>query len=120
VDLSTASPGLFLTRLLTHLCAPTFVFLAVLSAALSGRRSSTATLSKWLVVRGPWLVLLELTVVNFAWTFSFAYPRWFLQVIWALGLSMIALAGLVHLRHGWFSRLVSPSWRATTFSTASG
>ncbi len=97
VDLSTASAGLFLTRLLTHLCAPTFVFLAGLSAALSGRRASPAQLSRWLLIRGFWLVLLEITVVNFAWTFSFAYPRWFLQVIWALGLSMIALAGLVRL-----------------------
>jgi uncharacterized membrane protein len=98
VDLSTASAGLFLTRLLTHLCAPTFVFLAGLAAGLRGRRLSTGELSRWLAVRGLWLVFLEITAVNFAWTFSFAYPRWFLQVIWALGLSMLALAALVRLR----------------------
>ena len=97
VDLSTVSPGLFLTRLLTHLCAPTFVFLAGLAAAMGGRHATIVQRSRWLLVRGLWLMLLELTVVNFSWTFSFAYPRWFLQVIWALGLSMVALAGLIHL-----------------------
>ena len=97
VDLATASTGLFLTRLLTHLCAPTFVFLTGLAAALRGRRTTPAELSRWLAIRGAWLVFLEIVVVNFGWTFSFAYPRWFLQVIWALGLSMLALAGLVRL-----------------------
>ncbi|MFT4101887.1 MAG: DUF1624 domain-containing protein [Burkholderiaceae bacterium] len=91
------SPGLFLSRLLSHLCAPVFVFLAGLSAFLYGSRQGDdgrAAVSAFLFKRGLFLVLLEITVVNFAWTFEFPPTRVFLQVIWVIGLSMIALAGL--------------------------
>jgi uncharacterized membrane protein len=95
--LSHVSAALFLTRLVTHLCAPTFVFLAGTSAFLSSAAGrSRAALSKHLLIRGLWLVLLELTVVHFGW--SLWNPQFFtLQVIWALGWCMIALAGLVWL-----------------------
>jgi uncharacterized membrane protein len=91
-------PALFLTRWVTHFCAPIFIFLAGLSAFLYGTRGRTRQeVSLFLFTRGAWLVLLELTVVLFGWTFDPAFNFFVLQVIWAIGWSMIALAGLIHL-----------------------
>ncbi|MFP2908721.1 DUF1624 domain-containing protein [Pyxidicoccus sp. 3LFB2] len=98
VDLATTPPGLFFTRLSAHLCAPVFVALTGLSAWLYGqRRGGRRAASAFLLKRGLFLVVLELTLVNFAWTFSLNPPTFFLQVIWAIGLSMVALAGLLWL-----------------------
>ena len=100
LDLSQTTGPLFLTRWITHFCAPVFVFLAGTSAFLyQARGRSRAEVSKFLLTRGLWLVVLELTVVRWAWNFNFNYTTelLFVQVIWALGVSMIALAGLVHL-----------------------
>jgi uncharacterized membrane protein len=91
-------PALFLTRWVTHFCAPLFIFLAGLSAFLYGARGRTRyEVSLFLFTRGAWLVLLELTVILFGWTFSPAFNFFVLQVIWAIGWSMIALAGLIYL-----------------------
>ncbi len=96
-DLSQASVALFLTRWVTHFCAPVFVFLAGLGAALyeaSGRgRAATA---RFLLTRGLFLVLLELAVVNTSWL-SYWNGYMFVQVIWTIGWSMVALAGLLYL-----------------------
>lgn len=98
MNLETTSPALFFTRLSAHLCAPVFVALTGLGAWLYGaRQGGPAAASGFLFKRGLFLVVLELTVVNFAWSFSLTPPTIYLQVIWAIGLSMIALAGLVHL-----------------------
>jgi uncharacterized membrane protein len=96
-DLSKASVGLFLTRWITHYCAPTFVFLAGSSAFLYARNTgaSRGALQRFLVSRGLWLVLLELTFISFGWRFDF--NGLVLQVIWAIGWSMVALAGLLYL-----------------------
>jgi uncharacterized membrane protein len=98
LDLSQASGPLFLTRWITHFCAPIFVFLAGVSAYLTGRRCTRAELSRFLFTRGLWLVVLEVTLMSLVWTFNVRYEHGlFLQVIWAIGVSMIVLAALVHL-----------------------
>ncbi len=93
-----SEPALFLTRWITHLCAPTFVFLAGLSAWLYGARGkSAAEVSRFLLTRGLWLILIEFAVVRLGWTFRLGLDLFFAQVIWAIGASMVVLAGLVHL-----------------------
>lgn len=96
-DLSKATPFLFATRWITHFCAPTFFLLAGVGAALalSGGRSR-AELSRFLLTRGLWLVVLELTVSAFGWNFKLGFPL-ILLVIWALGWSMVILSALVFL-----------------------
>jgi uncharacterized membrane protein len=91
------TPLIYATRWVTHFCAPTFVFLAGVSAWLQfAKGKTTPKLSMFLLTRGLWLIALEVTVLSFGWSFAFPYP-FFLQVIWAIGWSMIALAGLVWL-----------------------
>jgi uncharacterized membrane protein len=98
LDLSQTDPALFLTRWVTHLCAPTFIFLAGVSAYLMSRRCDQRELRRFLLTRGLWLIVLEFTVIQFAWSFNFRYEvGLIMQVIWAIGASMIALAALVHL-----------------------
>lgn len=92
-------PAVFLTRWVTHFCAPAFFFLAGTSAYLNGQRlGSMGQLSKLLATRGLVLILLELTVLRFAWTFNFDYRGMtLLGVIWALGACMVLMAALVRL-----------------------
>ena len=99
MDAASVSPALFACRLLAHLCAPVFVLLTGLSAWLYGQRQADPrrAIAAFLLKRGLFLVVLELTLVNFAWTFQFPPDTLYLQVIWAIGLSMIALAGLLWL-----------------------
>jgi uncharacterized membrane protein len=98
LDLTQTNTALFLTRWITHFCAPIFIFLAGVSVHLMSQRATPAELTRFTFTRGLWLVVLEATVVQFAWTFNFDYSRGvFLQVIWAIGMSMIVLSGLVRL-----------------------
>ena len=108
-DLSRTYASLFMTRWVTHFCAPVFVFLAGTSAFLSASRGkSNADLSKFLLRRGLWLVLLELTFLRVAWYFQFNLLAQPVQVIWCLGWSMVALSALIYL----------PVWAITTFGIA--
>jgi uncharacterized membrane protein len=96
-DLTKSWPLLFATRWITHFCAPTFFLLAGVGAALavSGGKS-TREVSKFLLTRGLWLVVLEVTVSALGWNFKLGFPL-ILLVIWALGLSMVILSGLIFL-----------------------
>jgi len=98
-DLSRTNVALFFTRWITHFCAPVFVFLAGTGAYLQfARGKSKADLSRFLVTRGIWLIVLEVTLVRLGMTFSFDYRMLgFLQVIWVIGVSMIVLAALIYL-----------------------
>ena len=98
MDIATTEPALFLSRTLAHLCAPIFVLLTGLSAYLYGEKyAGKADVCGFLFKRGLFLVLLEITLVNFAWTFQIPPTVIYLQVIWAIGLSMLALSALVWL-----------------------
>lgn len=101
------TPGIFLTRWVTHFVAPAFIFLAGTSAFLHGRKLAGAgALARFLLTRGLWLVLLELTVLRMAWTFNFDFSHYLLAgVIWVIGWCMVLLAGLIFL----------PTWAVTTF-----
>lgn len=110
-DLSQTTPGWFMTRWVTHLCATVFVFLAGSSAWLRGARSASEVLpdarpalSRYLLSRGAMLLVLEWTWISFSW--QFGYNVTIFQVIWALGAGMIVLAGLVWL----------PRWLVAAFA----
>lgn len=96
-NLGETWPFLFFTRWITHYCAPGFVMLAGASAYLYGRKRTAAERRKFLVTRGLWLVFLELTVVHFGWDPEPAYSFVLLQVIWAIGWSMVLLAPISSL-----------------------
>jgi uncharacterized membrane protein len=99
-NLATTTPMLFMTRWVTHFCAPLFVFLAGVGAYLQQSRGmTTRDLSRFLLTRGLWLIVLEATVIRVTTWFNVDYSYLMtLQVIWTLGVSMIVLAALIHLR----------------------
>jgi uncharacterized membrane protein len=96
-DLSKTTPLLFLTRFITHFCAPTFVLLAGTSARIRQEKRSKKDMSLFLLTRGLWLVFLEITVVRFGLFFQWHYDVTIFQVIWAIGICMVLLAGIIHL-----------------------
>jgi len=100
-NLATTTPALFFTRWITHFCAPTFLFLSGTSVFLMGQTKTKSELSLFLIKRGFWLVLVELFIITLAWTFNPFYNLFILQVIWAIGISMI-LFGLIIQLPFWF------------------
>ncbi|WP_324671348.1 DUF1624 domain-containing protein [Hymenobacter sp. GOD-10R] len=106
-DVSQTSVGLFLTRWVTHFCAPTFVFLSGTSVYFYAlKQPSRGAVSRFLITRGLWLVVMEVLVVNLLLQWSYHYQFVLLQVIWAIGWSMVLLAGLIWL----------PRWLLTTLT----
>jgi uncharacterized membrane protein len=97
LDLSTTTFILFFTRWITHFCAPIFVSLSGTSIYLQSQRKTKKELSVFLLKRGLWLIFVEVVVVTFAWSFNPNYNLHFLQVIWAIGISMVFLSALIHL-----------------------
>ena len=98
MSIDSTEPALFFSRTLAHLCAPVFVLLTGLSAWLYGQKyQGRRDVSAFLFKRGLFLVVLEFTLVNFAWTFQLPPSVIYMQVIWAIGISMIALAALIWL-----------------------
>lgn len=97
-DLSVTTPILFFTRFITHFCAPTFVFLSGISARLAGMRRTPGEQSLFLLKRGLWLVIIECTVVTLGLTANPFYNLIILQVIWAIGGSMILLGLSIRLK----------------------
>lgn len=97
-NLETTTPLLFFTRWITHFCAPVFVFLAGTSGYLyAAKESNQKSISWFLFTRGLWLIFAEFVIVTLAWTFDITYSFIILQVIWAIGISMLVLSSLVFL-----------------------
>jgi len=96
-NMQTTYPALFFTRWITHFCAPVFVLLAGASIYLMGKRFTKNELSIFLLKRGVWLVLVEFVIVTFGWTFNPWFNVIVMQVIWALGASMIVMSLCVRL-----------------------
>lgn len=97
-DLTTTTAGIFLTRWITHLCAPTFVFLSGASAYISFKNSNNLAESKrFLLSRGIWLIVLEFTVINFALWFDIHFRILMLQVICAIGVGLVVIAFLLKI-----------------------
>jgi uncharacterized membrane protein len=97
LNLSTTTPLLFFTRWVTHFCAPVFVFLAGTSVYLQGLRKNKKELSIFLIKRGIWLIFIELFIFSLALTFDVTFSAFILQVIWAIGISMILLSLVIWL-----------------------
>ena len=90
------TPGIFFTRWITHFCAPAFIFLAGTSVFFYARKRADA--SRFLLIRGFWLILLELTLLRLAWTFNFDFAHYEMAgVLWVIGWCMILMAALVKL-----------------------
>ena len=96
-DLTKTSVLLFFTRFITHYCAAVFVFLAGISAYLYGLKKSKKELSIFLFTRGIWLVLAEIFIISLFRTFNPYYTYIHLQVIWAIGICMIVLSGIIYM-----------------------
>ena len=96
----TTTPILYLTRWVTHLCAPTFVLLAGLGVGLRRLRGASDADTAWfLFTRGLWLIVMELVVMRTIiwWNVEVWEFAAFLQVIWAIGASMVLLSAIVRL-----------------------
>lgn len=105
VNLATTTIPLFFTRWTTNICAPVFFLLAGTGAYFAMRRRTPAGLSRFLVTRGLWLIVLELTVMRFIIQFNVDYRATILTVLWAFGWSMIALALIVRLPLAWVTTI---------------
>ena len=97
LNLATTTPALYFTRWITHFCAPVFAFLSGTSIYLQSLKKTKKELSSFLIKRGLWLIFAEIVIIAFAWTFNPFYNFIPLQVIWAIGISMVILGLIIHL-----------------------
>jgi uncharacterized membrane protein len=97
LDLNTTTPFLYFTRWITHFCAPVFVFLAGTSAWLQSRRKTKQELSRFLITRGLWLILIEITVITLGISGDIHFGLIILQTIWSIGISMVILGLIIWL-----------------------
>lgn len=95
-DAATVDPALFFTRLASSLCAPVFVALTGLGAYLYSLNHTPSETAGFLLKRGLFLMVVDVTLITFAWTVKLPPTVW-LQVIWCIGVCMIVLAGLMQL-----------------------
>lgn len=100
-NLATTTPVLFFTRWITHFCAPVFIFLAGTSSYLYLEKKGSRDTARFLLTRGLWMVFLELTFMRLGWTPDPLYRITMLQVIWAIGWSMVGLSALVAINRPW-------------------
>jgi uncharacterized membrane protein len=100
LSMETTTPVLFFTRWITHFCAPVFVFLAGTSGWFQSLRKTKKELCLFLIKRGLWLILIEITLVNLSFSFDLNFGMIGLQVIWAIGVSMVILALAIWLPFG--------------------
>jgi len=96
-DLEQTTPAMFATRFITHLCAPTFIFLAGTSAYFIAQRKTLKDTSIFLLTRGLWLVLLQVSLIQFAWNFDPAFHFLSSNIISTIGFCMILLSMVIHL-----------------------
>ena len=97
-NMALTSPALFATRWVTHFCAPAFFLLAGVGIGIAHNRGMRgAVMSRYLLIRGLWLLVLELVITPIGWQFGFDLVPAFALVLWALGWSMIMMAGLIYL-----------------------
>lgn len=102
-NMATTTVVLFFTRWITHFCAPTFVFLSGVSAYLAGLKRSKKELRAFLIKRGCWLALADMVIITFMFTLNPSYPAFVLEVLWAIGCSMIILGLLISLPLSWIA-----------------
>ncbi|MBK8203190.1 MAG: DUF1624 domain-containing protein [Bdellovibrionales bacterium] len=131
-DLSQIPVALFFVRWLTHFCAPIFILLAGISAFLLLKKKNNNSIgktSKYLLIRGLWLIIIELTLVRLAWMFNFDNTVLFGRVLWAIGWSFVFLSPLIYLSpnivgiigaviiltHNLFDTLPTSSWGSLTW-----
>jgi uncharacterized membrane protein len=95
LNMQTTNVVLFFTRWITHFCAPSFIFLSGMSVFLAGQRRTKKQLSTFLLTRGLWLILSDLLIMSFLFTFDLQYHIFVLEVLWVTGFGMIVLALLI-------------------------
>jgi uncharacterized membrane protein len=95
LNMQTTTVVLFFTRWITHFCAPSFIFLSGVSVFLAGQRRTKNELSKFLLTRGLWLIVSDLLIMSFLFTFDLQYHILVLEVLWVTGFGMIVLALLI-------------------------
>src|SRR5476651_1214102 len=99
LDLDKTNVLMFMTRWITHLCAPTFIFLSGASAYLSlSKKKTKKEASLFLLSRGLWLLFLEFTIIGFGWQVTGVFHNIFAQVIWAIGWSMVIMSVLIYMK----------------------